>query len=574
MENSVQGGATTFTGVTDAPLSWGSGNEDLLDLTNYLEGLKKFITTCSTPISIAIQGDWGTGKTSIMNYLKRELDKDSRVRVKTVFFNTWQYSQFDMSQSIYFSLLATLIREIKPKSPSEGCKALLKQLGNNALLAIKGIASTVTGMSENRIDEISSKLFMDQDEIVQDISRFRDYFAGFVKESLKDCDNENNEKRLVVFIDDLDRLEPTVAVELLEAMKLFMDAERCVFVLAIDYDVVVQGVREKYNGDISLSKCRSFFDKIIQVPFRMPVERYNLSGLAEKYLAGLVDKKHYKTLTDFAECTIGKNPRSFKRTLNSYLLLRSIYDADEELKGGSNKAALFCCPCIQTCSEEAHTLLLQDDSWSKDGELRLCGETLSKEELERQLRKIYPQKDRIDDDILSKVMTILQALPGTAKALYGDEKTGMQSLRGLLQKSSVTAVGSAAPRRAPATPVNRICLEGEQQEVKNATEAIAKTYQHFLKKNEGQLDALLPELRKKIKVVDDKKREDEVFRNPKEIQLTDHKVLIEASTNFAAKVQQADTLSKVLELGKDSICWYDGDELMYSNADDSSNGSK
>ena len=48
-------------------------------------------------------------------------------------------------------------------------------------------------------------------------------------------------------MDDLDRLEHRKAVELLEVLKLFFDVEGCVFILAIDYDVVVKGVTAKYG---------------------------------------------------------------------------------------------------------------------------------------------------------------------------------------------------------------------------------------------------------------------------------------------------------------------------------------
>ena len=54
---------------------------------------------------------------------------------------------------------------------------------------------------------------------------------------------------------------------------------RRIFALAIDYEVVVSGVRSKYGQNVSEEKCRSFFDKIIQLPFRLPVESYRLEGL-------------------------------------------------------------------------------------------------------------------------------------------------------------------------------------------------------------------------------------------------------------------------------------------------------
>ena len=55
-------------GVTDAPLL--SMDEDLFSVKPYVTGLSSFINTCETPMTISIQGDWGSGKTSMMNMIK------------------------------------------------------------------------------------------------------------------------------------------------------------------------------------------------------------------------------------------------------------------------------------------------------------------------------------------------------------------------------------------------------------------------------------------------------------------------------------------------------------------------
>ena len=77
-------------------------------------------------------------------------------------------------------------------------------------------------------------------------------------------DKKAGEKgRVIIFVDDLDRLDPARAVELLEVLKIFLDCRKCVFVLAIDYGVVARGVKAKYGGDFNDEKAKSFFDKII-----------------------------------------------------------------------------------------------------------------------------------------------------------------------------------------------------------------------------------------------------------------------------------------------------------------------
>ena len=83
-----------------------------------------------------------------------------------------------------------------------------------------------------------------------------------------------------------DRLQPAKAVELLEVLKLFLDCDRCVFVLAVDYEVVTSGIRQKFGNDVSVEKGRSFFDKIIQLPFKMPVASYDI----RKYVKNMMER--------------------------------------------------------------------------------------------------------------------------------------------------------------------------------------------------------------------------------------------------------------------------------------------
>lgn len=98
--------------------------------------------------------------------------------------------------------------------------------------------------------------------------------------------------RVVIFIDDLDRLDPVIAVNLLEIIKVFLDVPKCVFVLSVDYSIVKKGVKLK-NRDFNMDdeKAHNFFDKMIQVPFRIPMEFYNFEEFLKLNLPGIEDFK-------------------------------------------------------------------------------------------------------------------------------------------------------------------------------------------------------------------------------------------------------------------------------------------
>ena len=71
-------------GYTDGPAI-----EDNFNIERYINGLTSFIKNCNTPITMAIQGDWGTGKTSIMSMVKNKIEKENNGDIHLVWFNTW-----------------------------------------------------------------------------------------------------------------------------------------------------------------------------------------------------------------------------------------------------------------------------------------------------------------------------------------------------------------------------------------------------------------------------------------------------------------------------------------------------
>ena len=107
---------------------------------------------------------------------------------------------------------------------------------------------------------------------LESLDKFRAEFDEVMREYVSD------EGYLVVFVDDLDRCLPEKAVEVLEAIKLFLDVEGCIFILAIDQAVVERGIQLRYgelgeateeNGDDVIDGSR-YLEKIVQIPFVLP----------------------------------------------------------------------------------------------------------------------------------------------------------------------------------------------------------------------------------------------------------------------------------------------------------------
>ena len=76
--------------VVDKPKE--SKQDDLLEIEKYTNGLIKFIESSATPITIGVQGEWGSGKTSLLNTINEDLCDKQGANHYAVWINTWEYS--------------------------------------------------------------------------------------------------------------------------------------------------------------------------------------------------------------------------------------------------------------------------------------------------------------------------------------------------------------------------------------------------------------------------------------------------------------------------------------------------
>lgn len=333
---------------------------DYFGLKKYVLGMSAFVRNCDTPTTIAVQGDWGSGKTSMLNMVREELGD----QVLSIWFNTWQFSKFSMDDKLTLSLLGNLNMALERAAPEHDrqenrVKDVLAVLKKSSIRAISyaidfaGAQNLATDIAEH--GEAKSA---PEPDAVEALSCLKEVFQSRI-----DRIYEQTGKRIVVFIDDLDRLEPARAVELMEVLKLFLDCEHCVYVLAIDYGVVSRGICEKYGEEFGLKQGKKFFDKIIQVPFFIPVEKYNIDQYLKQSMQSMNIQLGEESLEEYKlliQNSVGTNPRSMKRLFNAYLLLSMIYEG-EGLEGDElQQKLLFCSLCLQMSMEPLYRHLVEN----------------------------------------------------------------------------------------------------------------------------------------------------------------------------------------------------------------------
>ncbi len=348
-------------GIVDEPILGQS--QDWLEIKKHADALVQFIKETDTPMTIGVQGEWGSGKTSLLNQIKEELSSSKDIR--QIWINSWENSLMVTPEQCLIKIINEIIDEILgsdakhsnkdkiAKIASSVFKGALK-VGAAATMGVKAgeeLDRVMDGENENNIKKLRSTL----DNLIQDITDA----------------SSNAYKKIVIYVDDLDRVEPRDAVKILELLKNIFNLKHCVFLLAIDYQVVVKGLRDKFGEQTEENEWefRAFFDKIIQLPFMMPMGQYNISNYIKNLLIkikfieeGDFDEDHIKTVI---MNTIGGNPRSLKRLINSVSLIKlftgdtKLVETDEEktLSEDDQKLLLFSLLCIQIAYPKVYELL-------------------------------------------------------------------------------------------------------------------------------------------------------------------------------------------------------------------------
>jgi hypothetical protein len=375
----------TDLSMREAPLTFRSSLEeghaerqhDTLNLLPYAEALNNFIHECETPITIGIQGDWGIGKTTLMNMLRGSEEAErsgllSSEYCKVINFETWPYAQFnhdnDLAIACMHALTGKLGNAVKTNEQVEDLQihsavSVAKEKLESVLRHIH--TGVPTGPFRLRGTDGSRDIPPHQDVSAQMIA-FRKQFEHLIQYWVGD----DERRRFVIFIDDLDRVRPVEAIIMLEAIKNFIDVPGCVFVLAVDYEVVQKGIAERLGRDLQKTSGKAFYDKIIQVPLVLPSSSYQL----DKYIVGLLsrtgfpfseeiskDRESSEFFVDVTLCTVGRNPRNIKRVMNYANLLERIR---KQNGGGGSDARdakiLYAMICMQIAWPELFNHFVSD----------------------------------------------------------------------------------------------------------------------------------------------------------------------------------------------------------------------
>lgn len=250
----------------------------------------------SKPMTIGVHGDWGAGKSSILEMIENQFSShEDTVCLK---FNGWRFQGFEDAKIALIEGIVTALVEKRPALTKAGDAIkdifgridwlkLAKHAGGLALTATTGIPSPdMVGALFGKLKDLAAdpaKLATKENldaaaesakdlikpsakRVPEEIEAFRKEFDELLKKA--------GINQLVILIDDLDRCLPDTAIETLEAVRLFLFTSNTAFVVAADEAMIEYSVR-KHFPDLPESTgprdyARNYLEKLIQVPFRIP----------------------------------------------------------------------------------------------------------------------------------------------------------------------------------------------------------------------------------------------------------------------------------------------------------------
>ncbi|MCD8434041.1 KAP family P-loop NTPase fold protein [Tenacibaculum dicentrarchi] len=258
----------------------------------------------------SIYGEWGSGKSTLMKYLEKEL----KGSFNTFFFESWE---FESDANLANSLLEFLAKKSNTK---------VDTFLENGSKLLEGFAKSVTFKApfanfsaKEMLNHVDNQTFFELKE---------QFSKDFIDWENKITEGDKAPKYNIVFIDDLDRCEPKNVLNLLSAMKLFFTyGKKTVFLCGIDKKAVTEAVQTKY-GDIV--KANEYLEKVFDISFSMP-EDIDITKLVNSYFdesEKVNDKKLGDLINDFFEKLHFKNPRKIKKILNKYLIIKNLKCSD------------------------------------------------------------------------------------------------------------------------------------------------------------------------------------------------------------------------------------------------------
>ncbi|QWG70408.1 NTPase KAP (plasmid) [Bacillus mycoides] len=224
--------------------------EDQLNRSYFVNRLVESVNSWKEKDSIVIglYSEWGTGKTSVLNLMKEKFELEKNTVL--VSFNPWYFKD---EEQLILQFFNKLIIEIERNFLGEKSKLISN---------IKKYSQKITSVSLRMgVVNLAIKDFITSGQPDSDIQNLK-------KDIEKQLEREG--KKIIVLIDDLDRLDDKEVHSIFKLVKVIADFSYTTYILSLDEEKVGEILSEQYSSKKENEVGQSFLEKIVQVPLHLP----------------------------------------------------------------------------------------------------------------------------------------------------------------------------------------------------------------------------------------------------------------------------------------------------------------
>ena len=267
---------------------------------------------------IALYGEWGSGKSSVLKTIEKNLSESS---YKTIWIDMWK------EENNYIDLSSKILNKILDSLEINGVDAK-RDILKGFMIACKGFKINLPIINydpEPALDYLTNEIDNIQKER-EDIEKFSKEFNEIVKKYYK-----KNNSKIIVFLDDLDRCNSENMLNIIYNVKTLLSIENIIFVFGIDKEAVTLALRNKYSN--AENKADNFLDKIFPISFNMPcsVANANLTIILKNYFKEFDNNKLMDIIEFFRKINF-TNPRKLIKVLNKYEMIKKEIERKEVIE--------------------------------------------------------------------------------------------------------------------------------------------------------------------------------------------------------------------------------------------------
>ncbi len=257
--------AKKITVLEDEPFK-----NDKLEMEQHVRNLSLLLQNISSPIVFSINAPWGCGKTTFLEMLNADLKSANH---KTIFFSAWET---DFATDPLLAFIGEVNGEIesfigKDESRIKAWDAAKKA---SSYIIKKGAPTVVKLATYGMIDieeavkgEISEFAKSTAGDAIDEYLEGRGEITKFKENIKKVFNNGDNDSKVYIFIDELDRCRPTYAIELLERIKHLLEIEGLVFILAMDKIQLSHSIKSVYGNEF---EATGYLRRFIDIEYTLP----------------------------------------------------------------------------------------------------------------------------------------------------------------------------------------------------------------------------------------------------------------------------------------------------------------